>query len=266
MNRPHHLKSQRHNINTFRTANEDSSFWPGRHQSPQTSNSRSRPVLSFLCSFCGSNCSLQGEWLLHTLALMKTSQKMIVSLLMVVLIDLPIIKFTCQHHISGYVYGVWHLGFFFLLLIEIISIAKLFIIVHFFVLKHEKQTLSYIHTKFEGDKNNVFFFSNLFCGSTRFSASTQRLGLRGWCPCNYLVGIESIVNHSSKDDNTYTLLQFIHRRGNSSLEVCWAHCPAWCSIVGSILLWTNFSKRGNFSFGVNMGFDSIPPKLFTMRV
>ena len=35
--------------------------------------------------------------------LMKTSQKMIVNLLMMVLIDLPIIKFTCQHHVSGYV-------------------------------------------------------------------------------------------------------------------------------------------------------------------
>ena len=45
---------------------------------------------------------------------------------------------------------------FFLLLIEIISIAKLLIIVHFFVLEHEKQTLSYSHTKFEGDKN-IFF-------------------------------------------------------------------------------------------------------------
>ena len=51
--------------------------------------------------------------------------------------------------------------FFSLLLIEIISIAKLLIIVHFFlVLKHEKQTLSYIHTKFEGDKNDSCFFFN----------------------------------------------------------------------------------------------------------
>ena len=34
---------------------------------------------------------------------------------MIVLIDLPIIKFTCQHHVSGYVCRVWHLfvwGFF----------------------------------------------------------------------------------------------------------------------------------------------------------
>ena len=45
----------------------------------------------------------------------------------------------------------------FLLLIEIISIAKLLSILHFFILKHEKQTLSYIHTKFEGNKNNSFF-------------------------------------------------------------------------------------------------------------
>ena len=65
-------------------------------------------------------------------------------------------------------------GFFFLLLIEIFSIAKLLIIVHLFVLKHEKQTLSYIHTKFEGDRNTSFF-SNLFCGSTRFSAPTLKI-------------------------------------------------------------------------------------------
>ena len=38
---------------------------------------------------------------------------------------------------------------------EIISIAKLLVIVHFFVLKHEKQTLSYIHTKFEGRHVNM---------------------------------------------------------------------------------------------------------------
>ena len=73
-------------------------------------------------------------------------------------------------------YDIW--GFFclflFLLLIEIISIENLCIIVHFFVLKHEKQTLSYIHTKFEGNQNK-FFFSNLFCGSIRFSAQHGKL-------------------------------------------------------------------------------------------
>ena len=26
----------------------------------------------------------------------------------------------------------------------------------------------------------------------------------------------------------------------SSLVVCWAHCPAWCSVMGSILLWGEF--------------------------
>ena len=98
--------------------------------------------------------------------LVKTSQKMIVNLLKMVLIDLPIIKFTCQHHVSGYVCLVWHLGFF-LLLIEIISVAKLLIIVYFFVLKHEKQTLSYIHTKLEGDKT-IFFSSIYFLGAPVF--------------------------------------------------------------------------------------------------
>ena len=66
-------------------------------------------------------------------------------------------------------------GFFFLLLIEIISIAKLLIIVHFLVLKHEKQALSYVNTKFEDDINTRFFFSNLFCASTHFSAPTLKI-------------------------------------------------------------------------------------------
>ena len=65
-------------------------------------------------------------------------------------------------------------GFFFLLLIEIIFIAKLLIIVHFLVWNYEKQTLSCIHTKFEGDRNTCFF-SNLFCWSTRFSAPTLKI-------------------------------------------------------------------------------------------
>ena len=47
------------------------------------------------------------------LILTETSQKITVNLLMMVLIDLPIIKLTCQHHVSGYVCRVWHLGFFF---------------------------------------------------------------------------------------------------------------------------------------------------------
>ena len=61
-----------------------------------------------------------------------------------------------------------------LLLIEQNSISKLLITVHFFVLKHDKQTLSYIHTKFEGDKID-FFSANLFCGSTHFSAPKLKM-------------------------------------------------------------------------------------------
>ena len=96
----------------------------------------------------------------------KTSQKMIVNLLMMILIYLLI----CQHHVSWYVCHVWHLRFcfFFLLLIEIISIAKLLIIVHFLVWKYKKQTLSYIHTKFEGDRNTWFFFLIYFIGAPVF--------------------------------------------------------------------------------------------------
>ena len=106
--------------------------------------------------------------------LTKTSQTMIVNLLMMVwsiyqssssLVNVTSVAMFV-------VYDIWD---FFLVLIEIISIAKLLIIVHFFVLQHEKQTLSYIHTKFEDDKYNRIFFSNLFCGSTCFSAPTLKI-------------------------------------------------------------------------------------------
>ena len=71
-------------------------------------------------------------------------------------------------------------GFFFLLLIEIISIAKLLIIVHFFVLKHDKQTRSYIHTKIEGDKNNSFFLQFILWVHPFFCPYTENyFGLRG---------------------------------------------------------------------------------------
>ena len=43
--------------------------------------------------------------------LAKTSQKIIVNILVMVLIDLPIIKFTCQHHGSGCVRCVRYLFF-----------------------------------------------------------------------------------------------------------------------------------------------------------
>ena len=64
------------------------------------------------------------------------------------------------------VYDIW--VFFFLLLIEIISIAKLLIIVHFFVLKHEKQILSYVNKKLEGDRNTSFFSPIYFVGAPVF--------------------------------------------------------------------------------------------------
>ena len=61
--------------------------------------------------------------------------------------------------------------------------------------------------------------------------------------------------------------------GIAQWVVCWARCPAWCSVAGSSLLWA--SGRGDVPLGVNMGSDSIPPPppqkkkkqpLFRMRV
>ena len=131
--------------------------------------------------------------------LAKTSQKKTVNLLMMVLIDLPIIKFTCQR--QWLCSSCMTSFFFFLLLIEIIYIAKFWIIVCFFVLKHEKQTLSYIHTKFESDRDDRYFFSNLFCGSTRFSAPTLKIAW-AWEVWNYLVWIGLRIDKKATFDYT----------------------------------------------------------------
>ena len=48
---------------------------------------------------------------------------------------------------------------------------------------------------------------------------------------------------------------------NSLLVVSWARSPARCSVVGlRSSAGENFSGRGDFSFGVNMGSNSIPKK------
>ena len=72
-------------------------------------------------------------------------------------------------------YDIWV----FVLLIEIITIAKLFITVHFFffILQHDKQTLSYIHTKFEGNKNYSFFLQFVLWGHPGFFAPTLKTTL-----------------------------------------------------------------------------------------
>ena len=117
---------------------------------------------------------------------------MIVKLLLMVLIDLPIIKFTCQHHVSGYVCCVWHLGWVFFSPIDWNNLYSKTTdhCTLFFVLKHEKQELSYNHIKFEGDKSNSFFLQFILWEHPFFCPNTENyLGLRGWCPCNYLVWI-----------------------------------------------------------------------------
>ena len=57
----------------------------------------------------------------------------------------------------------------------------------------------------------------------------------------------------SRDLKTGTLWE---GAGIAQSVVCWARCPAWCSVVGSVLLWA--SGRRDFPLGVNMGSDSIP--------
>ena len=82
-------------------------------------------------------------------------------------------------------YDIWV----FVLLIEIITIAKLLIIVHFFILQHEKQILSYIHITFESNENNRFFFLQFVLWGHQFFAPTLKTTLASEVdvPVNYLV-------------------------------------------------------------------------------
>ena len=71
-------------------------------------------------------------------------------------------------------YDIWV----FVLLIEIITIAKLFITVHFFlILQHDKQTLSYTFTQNLKVIKTTDFFSNLFCRGTCFFSPTLKTTL-----------------------------------------------------------------------------------------
>ena len=91
---------------------------------------------------------------------------MIVNLLMMVLIDLPI-KFTCQRHISGCLLCMTSAVFFFPIDLNNFY-CKTFDQCTLFVLKREKRTLSYFHTKFEGDKKQQFFSAIYFVGALVF--------------------------------------------------------------------------------------------------
>ena len=50
---------------------------------------------------------------------------------------------------------------------------------------------------------------------------------------------------------------------NSSVGSAWAHCPQCRGFYPPL---GTFSGRGDISLGVNMGSNSIPPKLLRMRV
>ena len=152
-----------------------------------------RPIQNFLTKNLETICRV---------ILAKTSQKMIVNLLMMVLIDLTIIKFTCQHHISGYVCCVWHLGFF-----SPIDwnnfYCKTFDYCTLFCLKTwETNTELHSHKIWRWWKQ-YFFLQFILWKHLFFCPNTENyLGLRGWCPWNYLVwiGLSSFAcyfNHSS---------------------------------------------------------------------
>ena len=228
----------------MRRVNRLDDWSPWHHQRLKTRNSRSGPVLSFLCSLCGSNCPklivrgfpfkennfwihlcfyvfwarklrrinnflplkfktqtvspIQKLWTKNLEAicrviLTKTSQKidLIVNLLIMVLISLPIIKFTCQHHVSGYVCLVWHLGFFSPIDWNNFC-CKTFDHCTLFCIKTWQKHLATFTQNLNVIKT---FWSNLFCGGTHVFCPNieNNLGLRAWCSRSYLVWIGLMI-------------------------------------------------------------------------
>ena len=49
---------------------------------------------------------------------------------------------------------------------------------------------------------------------------------------------------------------------NSSLLVSWARCPAWCSVVGSVLLWGEICGRGDFPLELTWLLTPFPQNSF----
>ena len=55
---------------------------------------------------------------------------------------------------------------------------------------------------------------------------------------------------------------YIHLKGARIAQwlVCWAHCPAWCSVAGSILLWTSIT--GDFPLVLTWVLTPLPKNFF----
>ena len=85
--------------------------------------------------------------------------------------------------------------------------------------------------------------------------------------CFFKSGIRLVDKNAITDRHNIFLTTCTYFGSHNSSVVCWAQCLAWCSAMGSKLLWGEFfSGRGDFSLEVSMGSDSNSPKRFRMRV
>ena len=73
--------------------------------------------------------------------------------------------------------------------------------------------------------------------------------------CVFIISINIIITVSD--------IIIVSGGRNSSVGSAWARCPQRRGFDPPL---GTFSGRGNFSLGFNMGSNSIPPKLFRMRV
>ena len=128
--------------------------------------------------------------------LTKTSQRMIVNLLMMVLIDYQSSSSSVNiTSVAMFVlYDIWVV----FLLIEIISPAKLQIIVHFFVLKHEEHSATLtqnLKTIYIYNKNKFFFSPIYFVGAPGFLPQLWKLLRPKRLMPLQLPGMKRVKNH-----------------------------------------------------------------------
>ena len=111
-------------------------------------------------------------------------------------------------------------GAFFLQLVEIISVAKLFIIVHFFVLKHEKQTLATFTQNVKVIKTRFFSPINFVGAPVFLPKHWKLLGPERLMPL-YLIGMNMVNKRSER-----FLMSLCYQTG---LHHAWdLGCGGWC--------------------------------------
>ena len=95
------------------------------------------------------------------------------------------------------------------------------------------------------------------CGSTHYCLGRAVPEIHFASLCNVMQPVNSQSSSSAFSsyncqESPYSFLQMwpifvletVKGAGIAQSAVCWAHCPAWCSCMGLILLWA--SSRGDF--------------------